>query len=212
MKKSISLVIGCLLAFSSTTAYGQMRYYDPDEIRAKAYEKLQQDTTMETGTSIKPFGSVYIEALVGYEPRDSNKKDAFEIAEFTFDTRGEAGSETVMTVSYESGTRLEWVDNGTVSVSASDLFDILEAEASYSIARTSSTNEAVGASKEYRLYTDRIGSINIYAHGVEMKGVLIYEWEDIDGNRGTREENANILAPYKEYSTSKIHFGPVIYE
>lgn len=194
---------------TSVNAYADMRYYGSNEIQEKAREGLSiQDQYKEI---LRSSGSFYSETLVGYEEDDTVNREAFEIAEFTFDTTGAVAND-VMTVTYEEAQELSWEVSVGGSVSYSDLFDMLEAEGRFDIARTSSTSKAVGANKEYTLPKNRSGSICIYAHGVRLEGKLVYEWNDIHGNSGTRKELINVLSPYRKYNISRIHFGRIIYD
>lgn len=208
MKKLMVVTLSCLTMLWSVPVYAGMRYYSPEEIQMKAREQL---SVQQEGGVIQPYGSFYMENLIGYEENDSVNREAFEIAEFTFDTDGHIAND-IMNVTYQGSESVSWEVGGGVSVSASDLFDMIEAEGHFDIAKSSTTSSAVGASKSYTIPPNKSGSIKIYAHGIELEGKLVYEWNDIEGNKGIRRETIDVLAPYKTYSNSKIHFGGIEYD
>ncbi|GEB31274.1 hypothetical protein NST23_26385 [Brevibacillus sp. FSL K6-0770] len=209
-----------LTAFSSVSfAEGNVRYYSDSEIQKIAQEQTNNEWQSNFGKSSKNIAprsdSMYKEWPVSYVPSyTENKRDAFEIAEFSFDTRDEAGSTTELTVSYNESSTVQWTISGGLSAKAEFNVIAVEVEASVngSVARASSTSEGIGASKKYNLYTGRTGSIKIYAHGVRTGGAVKYKWQDVSGNSGFKTRTVNARLPYSEYDTGKIHFGKVTYD
>lgn len=144
-----------LTAFSSVSfAEGNVRYYSDSEIQKIAQEQTNNEWQSNFGKSSKNIAprsdSMYKEWPVSYVPSyTENKRDAFEIAEFSFDTRDEAGSTTELTVSYNESSTVQWTISGGLSAKAEFNVIAVEVEASVngSVARASSTSEGIGASK-----------------------------------------------------------------
>ncbi|MDW0115312.1 hypothetical protein QT711_19360 [Sporosarcina saromensis] len=229
MKKFTMLFTSILLSLTFTTSIfakengsNSLIYYSDEEIQQKAIEATNQDllnymdsnTSLNTGGDnlISPQSSTYREWPVSYNPKTVvNSNTAFELAKVTFDSRGATSAE--IELEYNSSKTITWTVSGTVSGTAefSIIGQRVEASASTTIARESSTSNAVVAKFKRGVQLNKTGYVKIYAHGIATTGTLQYKWQDVTGRTGYINKSISSRIPYQKYDGTYIHFGPVVY-
>lgn len=194
-----------------------LRKLSTEEIKKSALNKLKNDLKnivlrQNKRKNITPYaGTFYVEWPVGYnDDYTIVDKEAFQIAEFTFDTYGHPEDYKKVTVTYTGGDTVTWVITGTIQGEAE--FSVIKANLGISVSRESTISNSVQASATYYIKKDSIGVIPIYAYGYKTVGAMKYKWEDRYGNTGYIYKNIRSYLPYKKYTSSYIKFGRLIYE
>jgi len=229
MKRFMSALLAASMFIipSVSLADSQVEYFTNYEVTQDAQEALEKETgitgnTKEVVTKTKSSvfgipmlrsGSFYSEWLDRYDPDYTQfKPDAFQLGKVSFDTRGESAS-TEITATYSQSHAVEWVFTGSASGSAEFNLLALEAEAEIgvSVARASTTSDAIGATVKKTVPGGKYGYFGIYANGVRTSGAMVYKWRDVAGNSGEIERPAACTLPYQEYETFNVHFGNLRY-
>lgn len=224
LKKSTALFLATALfvptvfLFNGQSYANSVTYYTPEEIKSIAERSLNNGIPdlPRKGEITPNADSFLVKEYTGFNPSYITKNDeAFEIAHFAFDTRGKEASSQKLTVKYERSTSVEWAVSGSASleVGTSAFWGFIEPKvtATASVARTSSTSNAIGAQMEYTVPKNKLGYVKMYAGGIGTGGALTYKWRDRTGRTGTGAESINAKIPYKSYSTLHIKFGRLTY-
>ena len=202
------------------TVEGNIIYYSDRKIsEVNSLEKVTGQTVpanpysefTNPGQGIYYTGSFYSEYPVRYEPDNTKEVDeGFEIARLSFDTRTDEEL-TDVTFTYNKSQTVSWTVSGTVTGETE--FGIIgqkvKASLSVSVARSSSTSEAIGVTVTKRIRPGKTGYIKMYARGVMTYGALVYKWRDRCGNSGEREQFIRATLPLERIEGCDIHIGPL---
>jgi hypothetical protein len=196
----------------------ELHLFTPEEIQQKAYEKLQEEYSSQEKFGLyslpkkKSNSSFYHEVPVSYLPKHTFiDKEAFEIAEFTFDTNGHPDDYKTVHVIYSGGSTITWTHTGTAE-GGMKIFDLIDAKLSYSIAYSTTISNSAGADVPYKVKKNSTGYVAIYAYGYKSNGAIKYKWDDVTGDSGFIYKDINSSIPYKKYSSNYIKFGELHYE
>ncbi|MGF7060868.1 hypothetical protein [Brassicibacter mesophilus] len=196
------------LASGNDTDSGVLRKLTTQQIKQSALDKLND---IENDLEVKPLGSFYEEWPVSYLPDyQFVDKEAFQVAEFTFDTYGHNEEYKTVDVIYTGGDTVSWTIAGALEGEAE--FKVIKAKLGISVSRTSTISTSVSAKAPYSIKKDSVGVIPIYAYGYKTGGAIKYKWADVAGNTGYKYKDIESYLPYTKYTDSYIKFGRLIYE
>lgn len=229
MKKlsKVALIVLVSLSFlgsvcMATDSEGMMKHFSKEEIKAEATERLIMEMNSENEISdleqlnennkIRPRGSFYNEYPIRYDAQHTFvDKEAFKVAEFTYDTDGCPTKYKEVEVNYNGGDTVEWSTTIGGSVKGK-IWGLVETEVHVDVSRSSTISRSIGSTVPYSLKRNSIAVIPVYAYGYKTTGSVVYKWDDRDGNSGYKYKKLKAYLPYKKYKSSYIKFGRVSYE
>lgn len=181
-----------------------INYYSNEKIKEIAEDSNGKSRTKR---SVDSFISKHpIKYISDYQTKE---REAFELGEVSFDTRGEKNSSSI-TLSYTESQNVEWTISGDAESDVN--FRLIEAKISAGISRKSSTSSAIGASITKTIKGGKTGCMKIYAQGVKTGGAIEYKYTDVSGHSGTFKKHIRATLPLTRYDKFSVHFGRLIYD
>lgn len=208
----ISTLISIMLTMFAS-AYNVV-VYSEEQIREQA-QNFVENQYNEINNNNYPIFPRYDhrKVLVGFDKTQENIIYAGYLLQCTTVEIGQYETSVSHTITYDNSRVLNWSFSGSAEADI-NLFNVIKPTVSASIARSTATENAVGASVTRTFETQGIYEINIYAHATNVLGRLIYDYydyEDVYMGRYTETEVTTSLFPREMYTKNDgIHFAAAV--